>query len=334
MNNNTDDFRNVYGGINSDGVPLANDAVLKVLPTDLAKVKTDILSREEEAKYLKGDNKPFEPNGVRTHIVTNRDYGVYSSGRKAGGAFAIDEERADELVSSKRKVANDVENIKDTVRSRFGILYDIHKLEGGLDGARRGLGEIAGEFKQLANIDQSFINEGMYADDSLAKKMDELYISHDFVGNNSMEINSYNMSILGKVDGMSVNEGEKTLTNANIDESTNINKEGLVDITTGATVEQHAKEIEGINKENNFVQINKESDVSVNEITDESNVHEEMLANINKDGGTLEQHLEDNYSVQEQQLKDIANNNVIQKSELQMNDSEIKEDVNIESIEQ
>ena len=269
---------------------------------------------------------------------------------KVGGAFCIDDARAEESISAKRRVAADLNDKKSGVRTNFATLYNIGKFTTGLNGMQRGMAEIAGEFEYISNIDQSFVNEGMYADASLSKKADELFISHDFVGNNSMEINSYNKSILGKVDGTSVNAGEKTLTNAHVDEKTKIaKKQSLTDLTTGATVEQHAKDIEGITKEDKFADvtkgatteqhakdiegitredsfgnINKESDVSVRKIDEGTTVQEKSLGSINKDGGTLEQHIKAEYgSVQNKQLGDISRGNLGSQATLQMNVGEM-----------
>ena len=254
------------------------------------------------------------------------------NGAGVGGAFCIDEARAEDCISAKRNLAKLVNDEKDAVRSSFGVLYEIGKDESP-EGMKKGMGEIAGTLNFLSNIDQTFVNEGLYTDDSLGNKADELDISHDFVGNNSMEINTYNQTILEKIDGKSINEGEKSLTNAHVDESTNINKASLVDITTGATVEQHAKEIEGISKEQNFTQINKESDVSVKKIDEGSAVHEETLANINKEGGEQEQHVEANYDgIQDEQVQNINNNGLITKAELEMDADDINEDSEVVGI--
>lgn len=240
------------------------------------------------------------------------------------GAFNVDEVIGEESVSRKRRLASDMNDNKSMVRSSFANLYNINKFTAGLNGTQKGLSEIAGEFEYLANIDQSFVNESLHGDNALAAKADELYISHDFVGNNSMEINTYNKSILGKIDGTSVNKGDKSLTEAHVDESTTIDKENLVDVTKGATVEQHAQEIDGITKEDDFAQINKESDVSVNKVTDETGIQVENLENISKEGGEQEQHIEEHYdAVQEKQLENITNGNLGPNAELQMNIGEV-----------
>ena len=270
----------------------------------------------------------------------------YRTGR-SGGAFCIDNHRAEDNITAKRRLASNMNDHGSNVRTSFATLFNINQFTAGLEGMQKGMSEIAGELEYLSNMDQSFVNEGMYADDSLATKADELFISHDFVGNNSMEINVYNKSILGKVDGTSVNEGEKSLTNAHVDESTVIGqKENLVDVTKGATVEQHAKDIEGItkeqnfadvtkeaiveqhakniegiNKEENFAQFNKESDVSVRKIEDGSSVQEQILGNINKEGGAVEQHLQDGFGgIQNKQLGTISTGQAGVKVDLQMND--------------
>ncbi len=269
------------------------------------------------------------------------------SGGRVGGAFCIDSARAEENISTKRMLASNMNDKKSGVRSSFATLYNINQFTAGLEGMQKGMSEIAGEFEYLSNMDQSFVNEGLYADDSLAAKADELFISHDFVGNNSMEINTYNKSILGKVDGTSVNAGEKSLTNAHVDESTNIaekeknlidvtkgatveqhakeidgftKEQNLIDVTKGATVEQHAKDIEGINKEQNFASIDKESDVSERKIDENTNIQEKVLGNISKEGGAVEQHLEDKFGgIQNRQIGSISSGQVGAKVDLQMN---------------
>ena len=85
----------------------------------------------------------------------------------------------------------------------------------------------------VSSTANSFLKHGSEMidfDRKAALEIDNVNIPQDFVGNNSMEINYYNASILSKVDGKSVNNGEKTTEESKLDDSTVIASEELFDI--------------------------------------------------------------------------------------------------------
>lgn len=79
------------------------------------------------------------------------------------------------------------------------------------------MSDLSNNFTSVASLGISTANsfakhggEMFNLDKSLAQEINDLTVPQDFVENNSIQINTYNVSILSKIDGQSVNEGQKT----------------------------------------------------------------------------------------------------------------------------
>lgn len=135
------------------------------------------------------------------------------------------------------------------------------------------------EFENSTAMAFASHGDNMFAfDRDSAAEIDKMFIPQDFVGNNSMEINQYNASILGKIDGESVNKGEKTEKVNDIDESV-VAAEGLKNINDDQTKKQ--------------------------EYDDTSIIGESLLGNIANDQ-TQKQEYDDSTSIGNKNLKDIT----------------------------
>ena len=68
-------------------------------------------------------------------------------------------------------------------------------------------------------------------DRKAALEIEGTQIPQDFVGNNSIEINYYNASILSKIDGKSTNDGKKSTEEKEYDDGTVVAAENLFDMS-------------------------------------------------------------------------------------------------------
>ena len=148
------------------------------------------------------------------------------------------------------------------------------------------LSMISASISNVQGIMTKHSNEMFTYDRTMAKMAEEIEIPTDFLANDSAEVNQYARTLLGKIDGTSVNEGQTAKEFKEIDEST-VSAEGLRNITG-----QDAKE----------------------EVYDDSSVvGKSILGNITS-GDTVQQTYDDSVSVQGSALADINNNQTEQQT--------------------
>lgn len=88
---------------------------------------------------------------------------------------------------------------------------------------------ITNSISNVRNIIQKHSNQMFSFDRSVAKKIEDIDIPQDFVANDASSINYYTQTLLGKIDGQSVNEGHESHMFKEIDDSV-VNAEKLTDI--------------------------------------------------------------------------------------------------------
>ena len=161
----------------------------------------------------------------------------------------IIEEALDENVSMQRRSASEFDDLKNFVQAKFSTLYDINKITRGLNGLKKRSSEISNGVERISYVNKTHLNNFVEMDIELARKIDELEMSHDFTLNNSLETNSFNKIIIEKMDGKSVNEGDKNVEQVeNVGESSIKEMHSLTDLTKEPITEQKAEEINGIDK--------------------------------------------------------------------------------------
>ena len=88
---------------------------------------------------------------------------------------------------------------------------------------------ITNSISNVKNIIQKHSSQMFSFDRSVAKKIEDIDIPQDFVANDSSSVNYYTQTLLGKIDGQSVNEGQESHMFKEIDDSV-VNAEKLTDI--------------------------------------------------------------------------------------------------------
>ena len=92
---------------------------------------------------------------------------------------------------------------------------------------------------------------------SYASYIDKIVVPKDFLAENSTEVNHYNTILLSKVDGKSVNEGEKTDKVDNVKDSKVVRDE-LSNINKDETQQREYDSISSLDGQQNLENINKD----------------------------------------------------------------------------
>ena len=96
---------------------------------------------------------------------------------------------------------------------------------------------ISSSISNMRNIVKKHSNEMFTYDRTMAKIANDIDIPTDFLAENAMKVNEFNTSLLGKIDGRSVNEGEQAKEFKEIDDNT-VSAEALKDISGNVTEQQ------------------------------------------------------------------------------------------------
>jgi hypothetical protein len=123
-----------------------------------------------------------------------------------------------------------------------------------------------------------------------------------------MAINEYNQSILNKLDGESVNEGDKTTEKVDeVKDSMLDSQQGLWNQTTDDINKQKYDEEVSISEEEKLWNQNNANGMEEVRRDDSSVVNEEQLANVNKAGGDAQVRRDDSSGVSVEQLANVNN---------------------------
>jgi hypothetical protein len=145
------------------------------------------------------------------------------------------------------------------------------------------LNAIQGSFSNVQGIVQRQSSEMFNMDIALSNVADSIDIPMDFVSNDQSRFTQYNNEILEKLDGKSVNDGNETNVNENLDGSGIKEEKKMGDITSDL--------------------------VAAEEMYDDGSVigKEQDMANVNNAGGQDEQNYDANSGIDDQEaLKDIT----------------------------
>ena len=194
--------------------------------------------------------------------------------------ISYDEDEQAAFASGFAKIAADLENLCASSSSSFssaadvGLLGDVvGKISNQMSGISSSSGTIGNSAKK--NASEMFTLDATTADTAETS----IIPPKDFLAENTMEVNQYNNSLLGKIDGRSVNEGEQAEKPEEIDDSV-VEAENLASILGEQSKEE--------------------------QYDDSSNVQNSLLGNINKNEATEEQEYNDKVSVSKTNLQNIV----------------------------
>lgn len=168
----------------------------------------------------------------------------------------------------------------------------------------RQMGALSSSIGNIQGIINKHSNQMFGYDRTMAKMANDIEIPQDFLANNSMEVNTYNRTLLGKIDGKSVNEGETATEFKEIDDSTVV-RESLSDIRGTDSVEEKydASSIIGKSVLGNI----SGNQTEAQNYDDKVSVQRANMENISGDQ-TKAQDYDDKVSVQKANMQNISGN--------------------------
>ena len=160
---------------------------------------------------------------------------------------------------------------------------------------------ISSSMSNIQSIVNKHSNQMFEFDSTMAKKANDIEIPTDFLANNSIEVNQYNRFLLGKIDGRSVNEGEKAQEFNEIDEY-KISAENLTNISGNVTELQNYDSSSVIGRS---ILGKIDGDVTqLQNYDDSSQVQKDRIVNISGDV-TQEQEYDSSSNIQKGAMQDI-----------------------------
>ncbi len=222
----------------------------------------------------------------------------------ANNVLTMDEDEMNQATSGFDRCSADIGTTGQGVPGQFSSATSVGFLTNSVSQISKQINSIASSLSNISGTIKKQSAQMFEYDRSMAQMADAIEIPKDFLAENSMEVNQYNMTLLGKIDGKSVNEGEQAKKFNEIDEST-IAAEGLVNITKADTQKQEYDASSVIGK-------SVLGDISGNQTEAQtydasSNVARSNVENINKNQ-TEEQTYDASSSVSKSNLSNISGN--------------------------
>lgn len=202
-------------------------------------------------------------------------------------SIVYDEDIFNEVCKRLNQLEEKSKNCTQNMKSNFSS-YNAHEMLN--DPVNEVNNSLSSQEKITAETEQSFQNGyGMFDDERKGTQdIENIIVPQDFVGNNAIEINYYNSTILSKIDGKSVNSG-KDAKESVYDDGTVIASEELFDI-------------------------NKKKDTGEEEYDDTSVIGKSILGSINNGAETDERAYDDSTSVGNVKLRNINEGQTTEKS--------------------
>jgi hypothetical protein len=155
----------------------------------------------------------------------------------ASDMLRMREEEFDTLAATLANSSNNVSQTGGGIGSKFAGAVDAGLLGDSVSKVSSQMAAISTSISNVQNIVKKHSNQMFSFDRSMASKIEEIQIPTDLMANDSSEINTYTQTLLGKIDGQSVNNGQASTAFKEIDESV-VQGEALTDIHGDQTQQQ------------------------------------------------------------------------------------------------
>ena len=212
------------------------------------------------------------------------------------------EEEMQTAASGFERCATDLGNIGASMPSKFSGAINSGMMGNTVGAISKEMNLISASLANMKTIVNRHSNQMFSYDREMAKMASEIEIPTDFLENNSMEVNTYNRTLLGKIDGKSVNEGQAATVFNEIADS-DVTSKGLTDISGDQTKEQKYDETSVVNRSVLANLVKDETQES--KYDDGSSVQGQSMSNISGDQ-TQEQTYDESSSVQGQSMSNIS----------------------------
>ncbi len=206
------------------------------------------------------------------------------------GSIRINFDEMEDTVKQQDNLAKSVLDSNSQMKKDFSSATNMGVLSKNVDVAAEGMQMISEAIANTSKIIKTHTQEFYNYDKELARKAEEMEIPQDFLNENAMEINTYNYSILGKVDGRAVTEGQASKKPEEIDESV-VAAQKLVDITGTQSKEEKYDESTIIGK--SVLGNIAKDETKKQEYDDTSSIGAQALKDVNKGGVQTQQEYDD-----------------------------------------
>lgn len=243
--------------------------------------------------------------------------------------LAMNEDEMKGTVSGLDKCYTNTESAVKSVPAKFSNLKSSGLFDTGISAISKQLSGLTSSIFNVKNIVQKHSTQIFELDRQMAKQAEKIEIPQDFVKNDSMKTNTFNQTILEKLDGKAVTLGQGL---TNIDEIANstVTAQTLTNIAKNNDVEQKNLDDKTTINKKVVTNINDGTSGDVKTITDQTNVTEKHLADINKESGLNEQALADNTTIMTKNLTEM--NDVQNLSQQELDQASTVTNKGLESI--
>ncbi|MBR1385853.1 MAG: hypothetical protein IJ568_03370 [Bacilli bacterium] len=211
----------------------------------------------------------------------------------------------DDYIASQNKLANDIFETGLEYKKEFSTHVSVGALVNSISVGLEGIAATYEAIANTTNIMKRHTDEMRDYELALTSKARELIIPKDFLNEDATEINTYNRSILAKIDGRAVTDGKQTQMVNEIDEST-IAKEDLLNITRSATSEQKYDATSSVTYNDNMKNIKSDKEQQEQKISEDSVIGKSVLGDINKGDNQQLQNIDESSVIGRSMLGNIS----------------------------
>lgn len=220
----------------------------------------------------------------------------------ANNVLTMDEDELATATSGFDRCASDIGSTGEGVPGAFSSATSVGLLNKSVSQITQQITAIASSLSNVSGIVKKHSAQMFEYDRTMAKMAEDIEIPQDFLANNSMEVNEYNVTLLGKIDGKSVNRGSEAKEFNEIDDST-VAAEGLVNIKKDDTQKQEYDSSSIIGK--SVLGNISGNQTQAQNYDDSSSVSRGNMENINKNQ-TEQQTYDDSSIVNKSNLSNIS----------------------------
>ncbi|MBR1386365.1 MAG: hypothetical protein IJ568_06010 [Bacilli bacterium] len=246
----------------------------------------------------------------------------------ASNRLVIREEEIEDLSATMNKVSNNTSSASKGVVTRFGKAASAG-MGPSVKAISKELSLISQSIDNVKNIMRKHTKELFDYDLKMAQEAGAIEIPQDFLANNSTKVNTYNRSLLSKIDGRSVNEGVASHAFEEIADNT-INRKDVLDITKDATKEQTYDASSQVVR-SAVSDITSDKEQQLQNLDEKTVIGQSVLTNINNNNVQRTQQLDESTVIGKSVLSDISNGIVPGEVKLD-DDTEIEGQLDLDSI--
>lgn len=226
------------------------------------------------------------------------------------------EEEMNTAISGLDKCYTDTEATGKNMTNNFASIRKAGLFDVGINKINKQISSLTTSLFNVKNIVNKNSNEMFEMDRQLANIANNIEIPQDFVKNNSIFTTEFKDMVMEKNDGTSVNQGQKTTNNVDINTQSSIIKNTIENINNQNILNNAQYEDNIIGNKQNLENIDNNQSTVEQKLNDNFSTTNVNLQNINNSQNITEQEINNQYSVSKTNLSNIKNDQVINNNQL------------------